>query len=406
MRFVVAIVCACVFSVYGKVCLVSPAGDEVVPLLPTVQSEVMSCSTHAGRLDLLQKDQASAGSLMSTTDWRRSCPLVLKWIADGWEKAPWTVKIGKEADLSDARVWRLDKTHPVATNGVVEFVVPMANLEIGTRYYWQVACRGKCKKFACSVLCGCEESKRVSQSPTASFVTEDKAPRWIAVEGRVANIRDLGGRRTCFGKRVRQGMIFRGQALNDNSATGETQGPNRLTVEDVKYLAGALGIKTDLDLRNKGEIVDLKESPLGPSVRLVHNSSKSYRQMFEQDEAKNAMATSFRLFCNPASYPVYFHCIAGSDRTGTLAYILNGVLGVSRHDLETDWESTFYPTLVEMRPDYTGHDYWINLHHLDEGFARYGDANATWNERIVAYLKTECGITDEEIARFRALMLE
>ena len=375
-------------------------------MLPEEQNIVMSLPSHHERLALLEEDVLKGGALSTSKSWRKAKPITLKWTATGCDKAPWTVRIGKTSDLLNSRLWHLDKTYPVATNGVVEFVVPMANLEVGTRYYWQVSCRRKCKKFACSILCGCDESKQVSRSEIASFVTEDKAPRWIAVEGRVANIRDLGGRWTSFGKRVKQGMIFRGQALNDNSATGETQGPNRLTVEDVKYLTGTLGIKTDLDLRNKGEIVDLTESPLGSTVRLIHNSSKSYRQMFEQVEAKTAMAKNFRLFCNPTNYPVYFHCIAGSDRTGTLAYILNGVLGVSRHELETDWESTFYPTLVEMRPDYTGHDYWINLHHLDEGFSKYGGEKATWTERIVAYLKSECGISNEEIEYFRSIMLE
>jgi protein tyrosine/serine phosphatase len=37
---------------------------------------------------------------------------------------------------------------------------------------------------------------------------------------------------------------------------------------------------------------------------------------------------------------VYFHCRVGADRTGTLAYILEGLLGVSDEDRKQDYELT------------------------------------------------------------------
>ena len=117
------------------------------------------------------------------------------------------------------------------------------------------------------------------------------------------------------------------------------------------------------------------------------------------------MAENFRVFCDEKNYPIYFHCIGGADRTGSLAYVLNGILGVDRHDLETDWESTFYPTLPEMRKDYTGPSYWCGENHFNDGFAKYGDASTSWNDRIELYL-LDCGVTKEEIAKFRSIMLE
>ena len=114
------------------------------------------------------------------------------------------------------------------------------------------------------------------------------------------------------------------------------------------------------------------------------------------------MASNFRLFCDRKNYPIYFHCIGGADRTGTLAYVLNGVLGVSQHEAETDWESTFYPRIPDENPDL---QFWCRESHFNDGLAKYGDANTSWNERVVLYMK-DCGITDEEIARFREIMLE
>ena len=153
-------------------------------------------------------------------------------------------------------------------------------------------------------------------------------------------------------------------------------------------------------------------SPLGPGVKFVARSSPFYKTIFEDKQGvfaegsgKKVMAKNFRVFCDPANYPIYFHCIGGADRTGSLAFILNGVLGVSRHDLEVDWESTFYPELPEMSKDYTGPGYWRRGEDLSEGILKYGGTDASWRERVELYL-LDCGVTRNEIERFRSIMLE
>lgn len=341
--------------------------------------------------------------------WRKAKPFVLEIRATEGENGPWKVMIGKRADLSDARTWYISPIRPdkatgrertaARTQDVVRIEVPMANLEIATRYYWKVVWRGRCG-FGCKPKHGCKPSKRRAETLVSEFVTEDFAPRWIELEGKVENVRDLGGRIGLGGKRVRQGMIYRGQGLNGNSVTGEVQGRNRLTVEDVNYLTGTLGIKTDLDLRGAGEVAGMHASPLGESVKFVWRPSSCYRGIFKEN-GKKSMAAAFRMFCDRANYPVYVHCIGGADRTGALAYVLNGVLGVSRQELETDWESTFYPRI----PDESRNaNFWCRMSHLVNGFSKYGDVNMPWCDHIVLYLK-DCGITDDEIATFRNIML-
>ena len=385
---------------------VSPIEGKAVQLVPDDQKQVMNLPTLEARLDFVKDNKKHAKSEW----WKRSVPLVLKVRATAGEKGPWKIEIGKAADLADARVWyvndaKIDKaTGREAEGGAAKayaaIEVPMANLEIAARYYWRVSCRGRCG-FGCHRNHGCKACKSMTVSPISTFTTEDFAPRWIAVEGRVKNFRDLGGRIGLGGWRVRQGMAYRGQGLNDNSVTGEAQGRNRLTVEDVRYLTGTLGIKTDLDLRGIGETADLEISPLGERVKLIKRSSSCYKGIFTEGGMK-IMAENFRTFCDRANYPIYFHCIGGADRTGALAYVLNAVLGVDRHQLETDWESTFYPRIPDSNPD---PEFWCRESHFNDGFGKYGAADTPWNERVILYLKA-CGVTDAEIETFRGIMLE
>jgi protein-tyrosine phosphatase len=409
-----ALAALCVLQCPAAIELLEPVGGAEVALVPDAQKKVMSLPTLAERLELFAEDRAHGKVIRHDKYWRKSRPLVLKWRTTEGEKGPWKVEIGTTPDLSDARVWFVrvnkvdkasgrdtDKAEKEQERSEVSYTVPMANLEIARGYYWRVSARGRCKKFNCSQRCGCKESKRYACSKIAAFRTEDFAPRWIEINGDVGNIRDLGGWRTTDGRRVRQGMVFRGRGLNSNSVTGEKPGRNRLTAEDLKYLTRTLGIRTDLDLRSKGEIADMAESPLGPGVNFVNNSSASYVGIFS-DKGKKTMAENFRLLCNPTNYPVYVHCIGGADRTGSLAYVLNGVLGVDRRGLETDWESTFYPNIPDANPD---PNYWCRESHFDNGFSKYGKEGDSLKRRIELYL-LDCGVTADEIAAFRSIMLE
>jgi protein-tyrosine phosphatase len=378
---------------------VSPTCGETVALLPDAQKKVMNLPTLAERIALFREDREKGGNILRRGKfWRKANQVVLIWRTTDGETGPWKVEIARDSGFEDADVRYLGKdAEGLSVDGdTFSFTVPRANLEIGRKYYWRVTGLGKPEK-------GRKKGAPV-RSEAAAFATEDRAPRWIEIEGRSGNIRDIGGWRTADGRRVLQGMAFRGKGLNDNSVTGERQGPNRLTVEDVKYFTQTLGIRTDLDLRTKAETADLDESPLGPGVNLIMRSSPAYRGIFEKGRKTSIMAENIRVFCDRANYPIYFHCIGGADRTGSLAYVLLGVLGVSQHDIETDWESTFYPNIPD---DINEKDpnFWCRESHLTDGIAKYGDEGDTWQRRCELYL-LDCGVTKEEIARLREILLE
>ena len=50
----------------------------------------------------------------------------------------------------------------------------------------------------------------------------------------------------------------------------------------------------------------------------------------------------FEAIANPDNLPVYIHCTAGADRTGTICYLINGVLGVEYEGLVQDFELTSF----------------------------------------------------------------
>lgn len=390
----------------GEIALVSPVGGEVFQTLTDSQLRVFAGATRQERLEILKTACAKAPQ----KEWRRQRPLVLEWRSWGRDKYPWRIRLATTPDFSDARDFWLEKKDahreksPDGEISTWRYTVPFANLEPGKTYYWQVWSRVKCSNYACGFTfpehCACGKSPCGSISQTASFATAPAAPRWIDLEGRVENVRDLGGWTTTDGRKVKAGLVFRGEGLNDNSVAGVDRGRNRLMVEDVSFMTRTLAIRTDLDLRNDRERTGMTASPLGPGVQFIPRTSPEYGIIFTS-QGREATAANFRVFCNPANYPVYFHCIAGADRTGTLAYVLNGVLGVDQEDLERDWESTFYPEL----PGAKNPGSWRSLAHLDKGFAAYGAEGDTLQRRIELYL-LDIGITPEEIETFKSIMLE
>ena len=173
-------------------------------------------------------------------------------------------------------------------------------------------------------------------------------------------------------------------------------GKSRITPPVRELIVEKLGVKTDLDLRNDGETFKMTGSPLGDKVRWVHITSSNYAGLSEP-KGRDAFVKCFKVFLDEANYPIVFHCIAGADRTGTLACILNGLLGVEEDLLYKDWRYTW---TGRDDPKPVPEDRWKRLMGV---FSKY--EGSTLNERIEKFVLSN-GFTIEDIEKFRSLMLK
>lgn len=348
------------------VCLMLPKKDAVVPVQTQGQQAFFALSDEARRIS--QGDAATRAEWVGV-GWLPQ-PVVFVWDGIKTRKSEIRFRIWREED--DACV--CDTNFIFLTTGRFEW----DNFRIGTAYRWRVDAKGK----------GSAQSR---------FVTADLPPRLIRVPG-VPNMRDLGGWRTVDGRRVRQGLVYRSANLCENSVECRERPPRtRMTPETCLYMTNALGIRTELDLRGPKECEGLFASPLGSSVRRVEISSGCYGTM-KEDASKAACLRCLRTIADADNLPLLFHCSSGQDRTGTLAFIVNGLLGVSPEDLARDWDAT---ALWNNEHD------WFNRNNsyaaLLDVMGKY--PGRTLNERIETYVKS-IGFCDEEIERLRALLLE
>ena len=216
--------------------------------------------------------------------------------------------------------------------------------------------------------------------------------RWIRVPG-ARNVRDIGG-----WTGLREGRVYRGTELNE-------VGNHKLQIGDEgrKILLEDLGIRTDLDFRartaeSRGACVT--QSALGPAVRLVDAVIRPYMRMYDQT---NEYAAVMRVFADERNYPVYMHCWGGADRTGTVAFILEGLCGVSEADIAIDYELTSF-TIFGLRTrskrgtakSAGGERYFADIVARIKTYP-----GATLVEKFAAYARGTLGLTDEEIAAIR-----
>ena len=137
----------------------------------------------------------------------------------------------------------------------------------------------------------------------------------------------------------------------------------------------------------------MTSSPLGAPVRWVHVSSMDYGNLFTP-AGLAAIRDDFKLFADKANYPIVFHCIARADRTGTLAFILCGLVGVSMDDLRKDWEVTA-----------RNYFRYASFERIAPGFDKYGEPGDSLPVKIEKFLLS-VGVTQQEIDAYKAIVLE
>ena len=201
------------------------------------------------------------------------------------------------------------------------------------------------------------------------------------------NIRDLGGW-ACDGGTVRYGMLFRGGAV----AAG-----------DAALFHDLLGIRAELDLRWDNEASPY-HSAIGSDVDYLNVNGPWYsigsNSSWPSDAHKQIL--EYVMDKAIAGIPLYFHCTAGADRTGTVAFLLEAILGMSQSDTDKEYELTSFRTGIETdaQARRRDEDAWKNYMAQFNSFT-----GSIMRDKVVNWALT-IGITIEKINAFRAAMID
>jgi protein-tyrosine phosphatase len=243
--------------------------------------------------------------------------------------------------------------------------------------------------------------------------------------------RDLGGIATGDGRRVRRGRLFRSEALTEPC------------LEDRATLS-ALGLRLVCDLRNASEraawpcLTWLEPAPQWLNLELTEALRPHTHPMLERMRAGPCPATALAMMlCTYSSLPAaaaphlralfgqlatgqvpaLVHCSAGKDRTGFVAAMLLGTLGVPRQLIYDDYlhtagrshvhrhrtqqimlQLTGKPLdeeslniLSDVRPEYLG--------------ATFSAIETQWGT-LEDYLREEAGVDTELRSTLHGLLLE
>lgn len=198
--------------------------------------------------------------------------------------------------------------------------------------------------------------------------------RWI--NSKTNNMRDIGGW-ACDGGTVRYGLLYRSGELNS---------------QDESLLINELRINTECDLTADGV-------PAFPGkMRFIGHTSYAMYSLANTEAWRVNLRGIFDAVRHGDS--VVFHCSMGADRTGTLACILEALLGVSQSDIDKDYELTSFYALRARNGNYQGGTTdWAHL--ISQILALNGD---TFRDKCVNFV-VGLGFTADEINAFRSAMI-
>ena len=258
-------------------------------------------------------------------------------------------------------------------------------------------------------------TKEEYSSIVDSFTTVDLPVRNITVSGGW-NVRDIGGWLAEGGKKVSYGKLYRGAKLGTGFiSTASTSGRT--------FFNECLGMKSEIDFRTPGKDDDNQETCLWNVNGLYTKAPLTSCHIFEQAvwydvKIKESMQKIFAHLADENNYPAYFHCNLGADRTGTVAFLLNGVLGVSYEDLAKDFELTSFSlsgkrwrsNIVDgsftadgiMQND---SDNYVGFGKMYETMMEYYNVDGTLAGAIENYLVSFCKVEKAHIDAFKQIML-
>ena len=219
------------------------------------------------------------------------------------------------------------------------------------------------------------------------------------INGVVGNMRDLGGWKA-EGGHIAYGKLYRGAALERISSSGKN------------IFLNDLGISVDLDLRgykeseyHVGAVIDGIEYLKLPLEKNLGRGTGRTNELYQQ-------ALRSIIGWLGEGRTVYFHCAGGADRTGSLAFLIEALLGVSESDLSKDYElTTFGRSNTRLRNYRATEEETHILYELVTYLRTFGDPKTTSiNELALIWATTRHSdtvdpLTPAEIALLRKYLI-
>lgn len=257
---------------------------------------------------------------------------------------------------------------------------PLYNLLPSTTYYYKVT----------HVLA----DGSIVEAKSGSFTTSNESVRLLYVDG-TQNVRDLGGWAGLNGKKLRYGKIIRGAALSDSSF------PSLIITGNGRLALSELKVQAELNLGATDQTSEIAQNCEYKKVYYTNYATaiteESYRAMFKT-------LLEWIVDCLNNSKTIYMHCQGGCDRTGTLSFLLLGLLGVSESDLAKEYELSSFSDIGFGRLrtttkavdtyDYVG---------MVEALKKYSGDTIT--DKFYDFATVGCGISEDTITQFRNNML-
>ncbi len=299
----------------------------------------------------------------------RPNPIELSWEEKKEGESHYIVKISENDNFDNPII--------VETN---KLSTSIYNLKIGTKYYWRVDTTFENETY---------------MNYSGEFVTENVAPRNLYVDG-ITNVRDIGGWSIDRNHRVKQGLLYRSGRLNLSDSPAIIK---EVTDEGEKVLLEDLKIKSEMDLRlvDNNEVGAITSSVLGDSVTYYScpmEWNNNNLLLYNREMIKHIFSD---ILSKEENYPLIFHCNIGTDRTGIIAYMLNGLLGVEEEDLYYDYLFSNFGLIGGLRTISNIKNNYIVTIDSEKG--------NTLSEKIYNAL-LKIGVTNDEIETIKNIFVE
>ena len=234
---------------------------------------------------------------------------------NGYEVKNYTLVFSQSMDLSD----------PYVVQGTKDTSISFYNSFLGTNYF----------KIVANFTTGDKQS-----SDVMAFKVTERAPRNLYV-GNMPNCRDMGGRTTYAGGKIKQGLIYRTSGSKFDNRTDSD-------AEAKDILLNQLRVKTEINVANS------TSNNVGLSGTNVENAYMAYGAVPYSNLARNSVRIRqvMDILADEDNYPVFYHCRIGTDRTGITGIMINGLLGVPFNEALQDYGfSNFAPIDNQRYPN-------------------------------------------------------